>query len=74
MEVEVKARRIGGSIGIILPKEIVMQERIIEKDIANSLKIKIEKKDNLNFLWGRGKDIKKSTKQIMKEIDEGEDD
>ena len=71
MEVEVKARRIGGSIGIILPKEIVMQERIIEKD---SLKIKIEKKDNLNFLWGRGKDIKKPTKQIMKEIDEGEDD
>ncbi len=69
MEAEVKARRIGGSIGLILPREVVLRERIMEED---SLKIKVEKRYNLNFLWGKGKDIKKSADQIMKEIDEAE--
>lgn len=69
MEVEVKAKRMGGSIGIIIPKEIVEKERI---DIEDTIKIKIEKKYDLNFLWGKGKDIKKSTDKIMEEIDEGE--
>ena len=29
-------------------------------------------KSNLDFMWGKGKDIKKSTEEIMKDIDEGE--
>ena len=50
--------------------------KIVEKErihVNDTLKIEIEKTDNFNWLWGRGKDIKKSTDQIMKEIDEGED-
>ena len=70
MEALVKAKRIGGSLGVIIPKEIVKQEKILEEDTLN---IKVEKTDNLNFLWGKYKDIKMPTDQIMKEIDENED-
>ncbi|MEK6875606.1 MAG: AbrB/MazE/SpoVT family DNA-binding domain-containing protein [Nanoarchaeota archaeon] len=69
METQTKAKRIGGSIGIIIPKEIVEKEGIRAND---TIKIRIEKTADLNFLWGRGKDIKKSTDKIMREIDEGE--
>lgn len=69
MEVSVKAKRIGGSLGIIIPKEIVMREKILEEDVLN---IKVEKTYNLNFLWGKYRDIKKSTDKIMREIDENE--
>ena len=69
MKTIIKAKQIGGSIGILIPKEIVEKERI---HVNDSLKIEIEKTDDFNWLWGRGKDIKKSTNQIMKEIDEGE--
>ena len=71
MEVIVKARKIGGSIVVLIPKKVVDKERISAED---TLKIKVEKTDNLNFLWGKFTDIKKSTDQIMKEIDEGEID
>lgn len=69
MEAIVKAKKIGGSIGVLIPKRVVDKERISADD---TLKIKVEKTDNLNFLWGKFKDIKKSTDQIMKEIDAGE--
>ncbi len=71
METKVKAKKIGGSIGVIIPKDIVEKERI---SVEDTLKIDIEKTDDIGFLWGRGKDIKKSTDQIMREIDEGEID
>ena len=69
MEVKLKARQIGGSIGLIIPKEIVEFERISAND---TLKIKIEKTGDLSFLWGKLKDIKRPTEKIMEEIDEGE--
>ena len=69
MEVLVKAKKIGGSIAVIIPKKVVEKERIVEND---TIKIKVEKTGDFNWLWGRGKDIKKSTDDIMKEIDEGE--
>lgn len=71
MEAIVKAKKIGGSIAVVLPKELVKKERILVDD---TLKVNVEKTADLSFLWGRGKDIKKSTDQIMKEIDEGEID
>ena len=71
METIVKAKKMGGSIGIIIPKEIIGKEKISPED---ALKIKIEKTFDLGFLWGRWKDIKKSTDEIMKEIDDGEVD
>lgn len=70
MEAITKAKQIGGSIYIVIPRKVVDNERI---QIEDTLKIKVEKVDNLNFLWGRFKDIKKPTERIMKEIDEAED-
>ncbi|MEK6926497.1 MAG: hypothetical protein AABW50_04430 [Nanoarchaeota archaeon] len=71
MEVLVKAKKIGGSLGVIIPREVVEKERIFPED---SLNVTIEKKNDLDFLWAVNKDIKKSTKEIMKEIDEGENE
>ena len=71
MEVEVRARRFGGSIGVILPREVVEKERISEND---TLKMRVDKIANLSFLWGLCKNVKISTDVIMKEIDEGEDE
>lgn len=69
MEAVVKAKKIGGSIAVLIPKRIVNEERISADD---TLKIRVEKTADLSFLWGRFKDIKKPTDEIMKEIDEGE--
>lgn len=69
MKTIAKAKQIGGSIGILIPQEIVKKERI---HVNDTLKIEIEKTDDFSWLWGRGKEIKKSTDEIMKEIDEGE--
>ncbi len=69
MKAIIKAKQIGGSIAVIIPKEIVEMERILPDD---TLKINVEKTDSFNWLWGRFKDIKKPTDQIMKEIDEAE--
>lgn len=71
METKLKAKHIGGSIAVIIPKEIVKKEGIVPDDI---LKVNIEKTGDLNFIWGKFKNVKKSTDQIMKEIDEGEYD
>jgi len=69
MELITKTRKLGGSIAVIIPKEVVRNEKISPDD---TVKIQIEKSDDLGFMWGRLKDIKKSTDEIMREIDEGE--
>ena len=71
MQLNIKAKKFGGSIGIIIPKEIIIKEKISPED---TLKVNIEKTSDLSFLWGKWKDIQKSTDEIMKEIDEGESD
>lgn len=68
MEAIVKAKKIGGSIAVVIPKKIIEQERISPED---TLKIRVEKTADFNWLWGRFK-TNKSTDQIMREIDEGE--
>ncbi|GEM_PF-2361209 len=69
MEAIVKAKKLGGSIAVVIPKKVVDKERIHAED---TLKISIRKTGDFNWLWGRGKDITKPTDEIMKEIDEGE--
>jgi len=66
MQTITKAKQIGGSIAVIIPKDVVEGERIF---VGDTLKINVEKVDNLDFFWGRFKDIKKSTDKIMNEID-----
>ena len=67
---QVKARRIGGSIAVFIPNEIVLKQRIKADD---NIKIKVEKVNDLSFMWGKLKGEKKSTQEIMDEIDQGED-
>lgn len=70
MEAIVKAKKIGGSIGVILPKGLIEKEQIMAED---EIEIKIKRKDNFDSLWGIIKDVKIPTKKIMDIIDEGED-
>lgn len=70
MEAIVKAKKIGGSIGIILPKKLIEKENIMAED---DIEIKIKRKDNFDSLWGIIKDVKIPTQKIMDIIDEGED-
>ena len=55
IEIETKARKWGDSIALIIPSEIVREEDIKQND---SLRIVIQKEDNLTDLFGRLK-IKK---------------
>ena len=71
METKLIAKKIGGSIGIIIPKNVVELERIAVNDI---LKIKIEKTGDLSFLWGKLKNVRKTTDKIMAEMDEWENE
>lgn len=70
METKVIARKIGGSIAVFIPKNIIEIQKIVPHDI---IRINIHKTGDFDFMWGKGKNIKKSTDEIMKEIDEGED-
>lgn len=70
MEAVVKAKKIGGSIGVIIPKKIVDREKIKPDDTLN---IRVNRKDNLNSIWGTLKDIKIPAQKAMDIIDEGED-
>ena len=67
IEIEAKLKRWGRSFGIIIPMEKVKEADLSENE---ELDIVITKKKN-PFLenFGRIKRPKKSTKQLMKEID-----
>lgn len=71
MQARIKAKRFGGSIGIILPRDLVERNGI---SLDDSLVVSVKKVADLSFLWGKGSDIKKPTDKIMDEIDEGEDE
>jgi|ETNmetMinimDraft_2_1059921.scaffolds.fasta_scaffold28547_3 antitoxin component of MazEF toxin-antitoxin module len=71
MEAEVRTKKIGGSIGIIIPNQIVQGEKI---GINDKVRVDVQKVADLEFLWGRCEDVKISTEEIMREIDEGEDE
>lgn len=70
MEAIVKAKKIGGSIAVVIPKKLVERENIRPDDM---IELRIERKDNLNSLWGTLKDVKIPTQKIMDITDEGED-
>ncbi|MBI2672195.1 hypothetical protein HYX16_04640 [Candidatus Woesearchaeota archaeon] len=71
METITKARKIGGSIAVIVPESVAKKENIKPNDMV---KIDITREDDLSFLWGRLKSIKIPTQEIMEIIDEGEED
>ncbi|MAG02940.1 hypothetical protein CMI42_06385 [Candidatus Pacearchaeota archaeon] len=69
MEGEAITKKIGGSIGIIIPKHIVESKRIIPNQ---KVKFELEKVSPLKSIWGKHKNIEMDVKKILDEIDEGE--
>ena len=66
IETEAQVREWGRSIGIVIPKEAVIKERI---KVGDSIKILLKKKENpLKKTFGILK-LKRSTEEILKEID-----
>ncbi|MBI4162042.1 MAG: AbrB/MazE/SpoVT family DNA-binding domain-containing protein [Candidatus Aenigmarchaeota archaeon] len=53
METVARAKKLGGSIAIILPKEIVKEENIKENDLV-SIKVEKKKKSYFGALKGIG--------------------
>ncbi|HLC31952.1 MAG TPA: AbrB/MazE/SpoVT family DNA-binding domain-containing protein [Candidatus Nanoarchaeia archaeon] len=69
MEINAIAKRWGSSLGIIIPKEVVLQERIKEDD---EIRVKIERKrPKAGVLFGYLKDWKRPTQEIKNEMREG---
>lgn len=68
MEMETKARiKIwGNSLGIVIPRDIVIREDLQEND---EVTVKISKKNTLKGFFGKGKDgIKIDTQKMKDEI------
>ena len=68
-DINVKVRKWGDSLAVIIPKDIAKQEKISTND---SIRIKLEKKMNFLDLFGiaKGK-IKKSAQQLKNESRQG---
>ncbi len=67
MTIQVKTKKWGNSIGIIIPSETIEKFNIKPEE---EIIIEIEKKNNiLKELFGKAK-FKKSTEQIIKEVRE----
>ncbi len=66
MEIQTRARvKIwGNSLGIVIPKEIALQEDLEEDDIVD---VTITKKNTLRNLFGKGKEIKIDSQKMKDE-------
>lgn len=70
IEIEARARKWGNSIGISLPRDVVLRANIKpDKDVTLFIQ---EKKVNLSNVFGSLK-IKEDTQKILDEIRKGED-
>jgi len=66
IETEAQIREWGRSVGVVIPKEVVVKERI---KVGDNVKILIKKKSNpLKETFGILR-LKRSTDEILKEID-----
>lgn len=70
MEAVSKIRKWGNSFGVLVPKDLIIEERLNEGD---EVVVQIKKKYDLSRLFGLCK-FKKPTSEIMREIREGYDD
>jgi len=67
LEVESRLRAWGQSIGVVIPKGLIDRENLKEGDAVKLIVIK--KTDALKETFGKFK-LKRSTDEILKEIDE----
>ena len=64
LQTKTRIREWGNSLGIIIPKEIVIREDLKPND---EITIKISKKDNLEDFFGKGKHIKINSQKMKNE-------
>ena len=67
MEITAKTKKWGSSIGVIIPKEVI-REQNIKADQEVTLTISKKPITTGKDLWGTFK-FKKSTEQLMREVD-----
>lgn len=67
-EVECKTRKIGGSVGIILPKDVVKKEGIKPNQI---IKIEIKTRPKAKEIWGLFPNWKPDTQKLKDEARKG---
>ncbi len=65
--IEVQVREWGGSLGIVIPKEAAIEEELTAGDTVELFLVK--KTNVLKEIFGKLK-LKRSTDEILKEIDE----
>lgn len=63
VQMKVRVRRWGNSMGVIIPKEIIASEKMKEGDEIE-LALLRDSTGLFNSLWGSGKGTKKSAQQI----------
>ena len=67
-EIECRTRRLGGSIGIIIPKDIVKKEGIRANQ---SIKVEIKKRPKAKEIWGLFPEWKTPTQKLKDEARKG---
>ncbi len=70
-EIKVKTKKWGNSLGVIIPKKVV-REQNIKPEQEVSIQINPNRFTTGKDIWGTMK-FKKSTDQLMKEVDEDMD-
>ena len=68
MEIECKTRKIGGSLGIIIPKEVVEEEGIKPNQ---SIKIEIRSRPKAREIWGLFPNLKTPAQKLKDEARKG---
>ena len=68
--IEAKAKKWGSSLGVIIPKDVVVKEKIKEEE---SIMIEIKKKVFVRDLFGRCPFLKRSADELKREAKKGWD-
>lgn len=68
VEIEVETRKIGGSIGIIIPNEVVKQERIKPRE---RIRMEVKRAHTIGEFFGVLKGWKRPTEEIVREAKRG---
>lgn len=65
MQIKAKVKLWGNSLGVVIPRDIVLKENISEND---EVMIKISKKETLEDFFGKGKGLKIDAQKMKDEI------
>jgi antitoxin component of MazEF toxin-antitoxin module len=68
VEIEAEARKIGGSIGIIIPNDVVKKEGI---KVHEKLRLELKRPHKIGDFFGAAKGWKRPTEEIIEELKKG---